>query len=111
VSVSVSPSPITSANDEAIFTISLSEPTSRTLGVAFFMTGGARSRTDYLLIGNFDKYGQIIVPAGETSTTVTLHTLFRDPSLLQLQAVMNLRHGGHYRLEAPKHAQVIIELP
>ena len=104
VSVSVSPSPISSINQEAAFTISLSEPTSRTLGVAFFMSGGARFAFDYLLIGNFDRYGQIIVPAGETSATVTLHTLFRDPSVPQAQAIMN-------RLEAPKRAHLVIELP
>src|SRR4051812_11079277 len=83
-SVDVSPSPITSAYQDAVFTVTLSEPTSRGIAIAFFMSGGARSGSDYLLFGNFDGRGHIIIPAGETSATVTLLTLFKDPSQPQL---------------------------
>lgn len=110
-SLEVSPSPITSAYDNAVFTVTLSTPTPRGLGIAFFMSGGARSGSDYVLLGNFDGQGHIVIPAGETSATVTLHTLFKDPSQPQLDATMNLLHGGHYRLGSPRHARLIIELP
>jgi len=111
VNVSVSPSPITSAYDNAVFTVTLSEPTPRGISIAYFMSGGARSGSDYVLIGNFDQRGHIVIPAGQTSGMVTLHTLFKDPSLPQLQATLNLLHGAHYRLGSPKRAQVDIELP
>src|SRR4051794_26546058 len=110
-SVEVSPSPITSAYQNAVFTVTLSEPTSRGIGIAFFMSGGARSGSDYVLFGNFDGRGHIIIPAGETSATVTLHTLFKDPSQPRLDATLNLLHGGHYRLGSPRHARLLIELP
>jgi hypothetical protein len=109
--VDVSPSPITSANDNAVFTITLSEPTARGIGIAFFMSGGARSGSDYVLFGNFDGRGHIVIPAGDTSATVTLHTLFKDPSQPRLDATLNLLHGGHYRLGSPRHARLFIELP
>ena len=111
VSVAVSESPITSAYENAVFTVTLSEPAPRAIGVAFFMSGGAMSGSDYLLFGNFDGRGHIVIPAGETSAAVTLHTLFKDPSQPQLQATLNLLHGGHYRLGSPRHAQLLIELP
>ena len=111
VSVSVTPSPITSAFEEAVFTVTLSAPTPRGAAIAFFMSGSARPASDYVLLGNFDGKGRILIPAGETSATVTLHTLFRDPSLPLLEATMNLGHGSHYRLGSPRRAQVTIELP
>src|SRR4051812_47464540 len=69
-SVEVSPTPITSAYQDAVFTVTLSEPTSRGIAIAFFMSGGARSGSDYVLFGNFDGRGHIVIPAGETSATV-----------------------------------------
>ena len=111
VSVVVSPSPITSAFEDAVFTVTLSAPTPRGAAIAFFMSGAAKAASDYVLLGNFDGKGRILIPAGETSATVTLHTLFRDPSLPLLDATMNLGHGSHYRLGSPRRAQLLIELP
>jgi hypothetical protein len=75
------------------------------------MSGGARSGSDYVLLGNFDGPGHIVIPAGETSATVIIHTLFKDPSQPLLDATMNLRHGAHYRLGSPRRARLLIELP
>jgi hypothetical protein len=115
VSLTVSPSVIDRETlQPAQFTISLSAPASRPIGVVFFMSGTARFGFDYTLSGNFSNSGEIIIPAGQTSTTVTLHPRLLDARFRQENALMNLVHDTlsvhTYRLGSPTRANVILEV-
>ena len=110
VSVTVSPSMINRVRlDSAQFTLSLSAPAPHDTGVAFFMSGTAHLNRDYVLSGNFNTSGQIVIPAGQTSSVVTLHTLFVDPSPVSSSATMNLLHDNTpYVFSGPKSATVLL---
>lgn len=115
VSVSVSPSVVDrEILQPAQFTISLSAPAPRDIGVVFFMSGNARFGFDYTISGNFSNSGQIVIPAGHTSATVTLHPRTLDARFLQENALMNLVHDTlsvhTYRLGSPTRANVILEV-
>jgi hypothetical protein len=115
VSVNVSPSIVDrEALQPAQFTVSLSAPAPRDIGVVFFMSGTARLGFDYTLSGNFNHSGQIVVPAGQTFTTVTLTPRRLDARFLQENALMNIVHDTlsvhTYRLGSPTRANVIIEI-
>jgi len=115
VSVSVSPSAVDrEILQPAQFTIHLSAPASRDIGVVFYMSGNARFGFDYTLSGNFSNSGQIIIPAGHTSATVTLHPRTLDARFLRENALMNLVHDTlsvhTYRLGSPARANVILEV-
>ena len=115
VSLTVSPSVIDrEALQPAQFTLSLSAPASRDIGVVFFMSGTARFGFDYTLSGNFSNGGMIVIPAGQTSATVTLHPRLLDARFRRENAMMNLVHDTlsvhTYRLGAPTRANVILEV-
>jgi hypothetical protein len=115
VSLTVSPSVIDRETlQPAQFTISLSAPASRNIGVVFLMSGTARFGFDYTLSGNFSNSGEIIIPAGQTSATVTLHPRLLDARFLRENAMMNLVHDTlsvhTYRLGSPTRANVILEI-
>lgn len=115
VSVNVAPSVV---NRELMqpgqFTINLSAPAPRDIGIVFYMSGNARFGFDYTLSGNFSRSGAIIVPAGQTSVTVTLNPRILDARFVQENAVMNLVHDTlsvhTYRLGSPTRASVILEV-
>jgi hypothetical protein len=107
VSVSVFPSSITNQGEEAIYTFTLSAPAPRKMSVKFVMLGSAWPN-NYALVGNFHS-GGIVIPAGETSATVTLHTLGGGPGPRIETAVLNLLNGQRYHLGAPDHAQLDIK--
>jgi hypothetical protein len=108
VSVSASPFPITNENEEATYTLTLSAPSSRNVGVAFVMSGTAIQGFDYVLIGNFNRSGQVLIPAGQTSATVTLHTLPDDGFPAREIATFNVINAARYHIGSPSHANVII---
>lgn len=108
VSVSSSPSPITNENEEATYTLNLSAPAPRNIGVAFVMTGSAVQGFDYVLIGAFNKSGQVVIPAGQLSATVTLHTLADDGYPAQEIATFNVINGARYHIGSPGHANIVI---
>jgi hypothetical protein len=115
VSVSVSPSVVDrEALQPAQFTVHLSAPAGRDIGVAFYMSGNARFGFDYTLSGNFSNSGQIVIPAGQTSATVTLHPRTLDARFLRENAMMTLVHDTlsvhTYRLGSPTRANVILEV-
>src|SRR4051794_3989239 len=74
VSVSVSPMMITNQGDEAIFTLTVSPPATRELRVKIFLSGTARPGA-YELFGNFNSIGQVVIPAGDSQSFVTLRAL------------------------------------
>jgi hypothetical protein len=115
VSVNVSPSVVDRNRlQPAQFTISLSAPAPRDIAVVFYMSGTARFGFDYTLSGNFNRSGEIVIPAGQVFTTVTLQPRGLDARFARESAVMNLLHDNQnvhtYRLGSPTGATVILEL-
>ena len=108
VSVSSSPFSITNENEEATYTLTLSAPAARNVGVTFVMTGTAIPGFDYVLLGVFNKFGQIVIPAGQSSATVTLHTLPDEGYPAREIATLNVLNGSRYHIGSPSHADVII---
>src|SRR5947209_6846609 len=108
VNVSVSPDPITNENQEATFTLSLSAPATHPIAVAFVMTGLAVQGFDYVLLGNFNKSGQAVIPAGQSCTIVTLHTLDDDPNPFREFATLNVVNGARYHVGSPTRASIFI---
>jgi hypothetical protein len=108
VSVSALPGLITNEGQEAVYTLSLSAPSSRNIGVNFVMTGNALDGYQYILFGRFNNTGQVVIPAGQTSATITLHTFSVDPPLFQLTAILNILNGTRYHIGFPNSATVRI---
>jgi hypothetical protein len=110
ISVSAFPTKITNEGQEATFTLSLSSPASRRIGVHIFMTGTAANGSDYVLIGNFNKDGQAIINAGQSSATITLHSFSQDfdPTPTET-AILNILGGNRYQIGFPSRAQVAIQ--
>jgi hypothetical protein len=109
VSVSASPSTITNEGEETTITLTVSPPPSRNIAVNLIMTGTAALGSDYVLIGDFNKAGQVIIAAGQSTSTITLHSLYDDDGQFNETAVCNIIGGKRYRVGSPSHAQVTIE--
>jgi hypothetical protein len=109
VTVSASPSVITNEGDESTLTFTISPPASRNLALNYVLTGSAAPGADYTLEGTFTRSGQIFVPAGQSTVTVTLHTFFDDDPFASEFAVFSLVHGRHYSVGFPSRARVDIE--
>ncbi len=110
ISVTVAPQTVTNEGEEATLTFTLSAPASRKIAMSFFLSGGASLGSDYVLIGNFNKSGQLIIPAGQTSVTVTLYTLvedIEDGGGIEL-AALDILDGPRYRVGSPSQAIVHI---
>jgi len=109
VSVSISPSTITNEGEESTITLTVSPPPSRNIAVNLIMTGTAALGGDYVLIGDFNRAGQVIIPAGQSTSTITLHSLYDDDGRFNETAIANIVGGRRYRVGSPSHAQVTIE--
>jgi hypothetical protein len=111
ISVAVSPPHVTNEGEEATFTFTLSAPSSRKIAMNFLLSGAATLGNDYILIGKFNKTGQLVIPAHQTGVTVTLHTLVQDiENDPQPQfAALNIVDGPRYRAGTPSQAIVRIE--
>jgi hypothetical protein len=109
VSVSVSPSTITNEGEEATVTLTVSPPPSRNIAVNLIMTGSAGLGGDYVLIGDFNKAGQVLIAAGQSTSTITLHSLYDDDGRFSETVIANIIGGKRYRVGSPSHAQVTIE--
>jgi hypothetical protein len=111
IRVTVTPTHVTNQGDEAIFTFTLSAPATRRIAVSFFLSGGADLGSDYVLVGNFNKSGQLVIPVGQTSAMVTLHTFEEDiendgqPEF----AALDIVDGPRYRVGSPSQAVVRIQ--
>ncbi len=111
VGVTVSPSTISEEGEETIFTITATPGSQQRLVVSFVMTGTARLGSDYILMGNFNE-GRIVIPAGQPSTTVTLHALSDEPDGRKFEtATMNILNGRQYHIGSPRSATVKITQP
>jgi hypothetical protein len=108
VSVSAPPGFITNESQEAVYTLTLSAPASRNIGVNFVMTGSALQGFDYILLGTFNNTGQVVIPAGHTSATITLHTISDDGNPFQEIAIFNILNGTRYHIGFPNHASIRI---
>ena len=108
VSVSAPSGFITNESQEATYTLTLSAPSPRPMGVNFVMTGSAVQGFDYILLGTFSNTGQVVIPAGQTSATVTLHTLPDDGYPFQEIATLNILNGSRYHIGSPNHASIFI---
>ena len=111
ISVTVTPTHVTNQGEEAVFTFTLSSPATRRIAVQFFLSGGADLGGDYVLTGKFNKSAQLVIPVGETSATVTLHTFEEDiendgqPEF----ATLDILPGPRYRVGSPSRASVRIQ--
>jgi hypothetical protein len=108
ITVSAAPTTITNQGDEATYTLTLSTPTSKKIQVNFQMTGTATLNSDYFLLGNFNDFGQIVIPAGQSSAMVTLHTQDDDGARRSETAIFNLIGGDAYRVGRPNRATITI---
>jgi hypothetical protein len=106
VSVSVFPTTITNEGQDATFTFTLSSPAPRKISVNFVLTA-TPGFDDFVLVGNFNS-GRVVIPAGQTSASITLHTFVADFNPTIDTVVLNLVNGQRYHLGAPDHAQLHI---
>ena len=77
------------------FSVSISKPASQPATVYYSMSGSAMFGSDYNLSG---VYGQVTIPAGKTSGTVTLRALVDHKKENNETATMTLQPGGCYTL-------------
>ena len=101
---------IVNEGGDAMFTItaSNSNPT-QPVTVQYVMAGTAQSGADYTLGGTF---GQVTIPAGATSATVTLHALTDSVPERGEKAILMLTPSTAYRLARPRKANIkIINVP
>jgi hypothetical protein len=111
VSVSVTPATISEEGEEAVYTITATPGSQQRLVVSFVMTGTASLSSDYILMGDFNE-GRIVIPAGQPSTTVTLHALSDEPDGRKFEtATMNILNGRQYHVGSPRSATVKITQP
>lgn len=107
--VSASPANITNEGEESIFTLAISPAPLRNIAVNFVMTGNAGLDSDYVLIGDFNNSGQVVIFAGHTTSTITLHAFSDDDPKSKETAVFNLLGGKGYKVGLPSRAQVTIQ--
>jgi hypothetical protein len=107
ISVSVSPSTNTNEGQDATYTLTLSSPATRRIAVNFVMLGTAALGSDYVLTGNFN-FGRVMIPVGQSSVTVMLHSLDDDMFVPQESAIFTVLGGDRYKVGSPNHAKVEI---
>lgn len=109
ISVSASPSMITNQAEDSTITLTISPPSTRQLTVNVALTGTALNGSDFVVLGSFTRRGQVIIPAGQATQTLTLHSLYDDDGRFSEFVVFNVIGGKHYRIGSPSHARVTIE--
>ncbi len=109
VSISASPTQITNEGQESTITLTISPPAARALAVNLVATGTAALGSEYVVLGNFNSSQQAVVPAGNSTVTLTLHSLFGGTSNIKESAVLNVIGGRFYSVGRPSHAQVTIQ--
>jgi hypothetical protein len=106
VSVSVFPTSITNEGQNATFTFTLSSPAQRKISVGFVLTG-TPGFNDFVFVGDFNS-GRVVIPAGQMSASITLHSFVADFQPPIDTVILNLVNGQRYHLGAPDHAQLHI---
>ena len=104
IAVSVSPSSVVEGND-ATFTVSSSFILSQPVTVNYSMRGIAQNGVDYTLTGTA---GKVTIAAGQSSATVTLHSIADHVSETSETAIMVLANGAGYKI--PKHAKATLSI-
>jgi hypothetical protein len=90
VTVSVTPTSI-HEGERATFTVTASSPVSQDTSVNFSMSGKATQGPDYTMSAS-----QIIIPAGQSSGSVTLTALIDNKKEKKETAIMTLQPGSGY---------------
>jgi hypothetical protein len=103
VSVTAAPTSIRSGGT-ATFTIAASAPASGAVTIRYSMGGNAILNRHYSLSGT---PGQVTIPAGANSATVTLTVL--SVGSTGRTATMNLQSGSGYTLSSPASASVFMK--
>ena len=80
-----------------MFTVSLAAAVSQPVTVYYSMSGSATYGSDYNLSGTF---GQITIPAGQTSASVTLNAVVDHLKEPNETAIMTLTNDSCYTLPA-----------
>jgi K319-like protein len=104
ITLSVSPSSVTEGSD-ATFTVSSSFVLSQPLTVKYSMRGTGTNGSDYTLTG---MAGQVTIGAGQSSGTVTLHSIADHVSERNETAIMALRKASGYGIGNPNKATLKI---
>jgi hypothetical protein len=104
INVSVFPGQVVEGND-AIFTFSSSFALSQPVTIHYTMGGRAQSGSDYTLSA---VQGQVTMGAGQSSVTVTLHSIADHVQERNETAVMSLTNGTGYRV--PKRAKATLTI-
>ena len=105
ITVTASPTTVSPGGD-ATYTISASTINpSQVTPVNYFMGGKAILGSDYTLSGTA---GEADIPAGASSTTVTLHAIAGVPTRKGEKAILFLNSGNGYTVAKPKKAAVLI---
>jgi hypothetical protein len=91
--------------NDAIFTFSSSFALSQPVTIHYTMGGRAQSGIDYTLSGT---QGQVTMGAGQSSVTVTLHSIADHVQERNETAVMSLTNGTGYRV--PKRAKATLTI-
>jgi hypothetical protein len=106
VTVTVTPTVI-SEGEDAIVTFTLSQPNpSRRTVVNFFALGTAIFGFDYLLFGDSDR---VVIPAGQSSATLTLHAIADDRPEFNETAIIRVEDGRRYKPGFPTQAKLVID--
>jgi hypothetical protein len=106
ITVSAAPTTVSPGGD-ATYTISASTVNpSQVTAVNYSMGGKAILGSDYTLSGIV---GEADIPAGASSTTVTLHAIAGVPTRKGEKAILTLSPGNGYTLAKPKKATIAIK--
>jgi hypothetical protein len=106
ITVSAAPTTVSPGGD-AIYTISASTINpSQVTAVNYSMGGKAILGSDYTVSGTV---GEADIPAGSSSTTVTLHAIAGVPTRKGEKAILLLSPGNGYTAAKPKKATIAIK--
>jgi type VI protein secretion system component Hcp len=107
VRISVSPAQITEG-DSATFQITASANTIRPVVLNYAMSGKATFGVDYSLSSGLGQTGQIIIPLGSDTVSITLTSAADQVREKKETAIMVLQRGTGYKLSKPKKAKIKI---
>jgi PKD repeat protein len=103
VSLSASPAKI-NEGASATYTVTASSPASQKITVRYSMSGTATLGTDYTLSGTA---GEVTIPAGQSSASVTLSAASDNVKEKNETAIMTLGLGTGYKLNKAKKASTV----
>jgi hypothetical protein len=105
VHISVSPTQVTEGGS-ATFQISASPNTVRPVAVNYSLVGKSTFGVDYTLSGGLGQSGQITIPTGADSVSVTLTAMADQLKEKKESVTMTLNAGTGYKASKPKKAKL-----